>query len=98
MLARSTFPLEVSVVACLPLRVLADEAARWWDFCERADSLEVVRERASMPAEDILAVLWCRRCRLRHDYLLQTSITTTQTRDNTPNLSAMRRGLAVSKK
>lgn len=47
-LGRSTLPLVVSVSACLPLRVLADEAERLCDFCEWEDSLDVVRERASM--------------------------------------------------
>lgn len=46
--ARSMLPPVVSVLACLPLRVLADGAERWWDLCEWVDSFEVVRERASM--------------------------------------------------
>lgn len=46
-LARSTWPLVVSVSTWRALRLLVDGADRWWDRCEWEDSLEVVRERES---------------------------------------------------
>lgn len=54
MLARSTFPFVVSVVACLPLRSLAEKLDKWWDLCELEDSFEVVRDSSSIGLEGAL--------------------------------------------